>query len=240
MWRSRYWGEAYIKSPVATLTEGRGQDFTLSLGGNTSVSLSPTICGSVKFLAATIENPNSTTGNGEIKVIITEITTGVCSLDNQLLASGWAVGEGQLIARTAPILLCLPAKLDGRIPVCERVSDGPWGLVIAGVSISSATSRCSLQVNCQFRGHDSVIKLSMLTLTSVMNLPAALQVLTGAVTDPFPFHAQDGLQQSQYLVVFPDPLGPLIGTVVGLVDPPPCVLVGGTTGGVVAALPGMH
>lgn len=67
------------------------------------------------------------------------------------------------------------------------------------------------------------------------------QVLTGRLTEALPDQAQDGLQQSQYLVVLPDPeareppawnvgSGPLGVTLVGLVpvlelelEPPPLV-----------------
>ena len=38
---------------------------------------------------------------------------------------------------------------------------------------------------------------------SIKETPSLLQVRTGAVTEAFPFHEQDGLQQSQSRVVLP-------------------------------------
>lgn len=66
-------------------------------------------------------------------MVLTQVTTGVASLDDHLLAGDGPAGEGQLVAGAAPSRFRLPVDADGGPAIADRVVDRPGALVAAHV-----------------------------------------------------------------------------------------------------------
>ena len=81
-------------------------------------------------------------------MVVPQITTRVCSLDNHLLAIDRARGKGQFIARAAPGLLVTPRDIDGRPAVGKGRVQGPWALRRAhkGIAAGVAARPCGAVV----------------------------------------------------------------------------------------------
>lgn len=89
------------------------------------------------------------TWDSQIELVGSEITTRVCSLDDQRLAYRGTGCEFESVAGRAPRRLGTTSNIDGCESVREGRVDGPWGLVSTHVCRPTAASRCS-RVVCEW------------------------------------------------------------------------------------------
>lgn len=129
-----------VPSPGATLANDVWDDRALVLARNTTVSSAPSVSSSVVLGSTSVEDSDTSSWHGNVKVVGSQITAGVGGLDNHLLAGGWAGGEGELVAGAAPGGLGLAVDADGGETVGEVVVDYPWLLVGAHVGGAVAAS----------------------------------------------------------------------------------------------------
>jgi hypothetical protein len=80
-----------------------------------------------------VENTNTTARQLQIELVTAQVTTSVCDLNNQGLASNGCGSELQSVACAAPVLLGESSNGSGSETVCEIVVDCPWLLIIAHV-----------------------------------------------------------------------------------------------------------
>jgi len=135
-----------VKAEVAArLNDGR-QVGALIPAADTTI-LSATIPATILSWAAVIDT-NTTTWNEQIKLIASEISSGVGSLDNHSL-SGYGTGsKGKLVALAAPARLASTRNVDSREAISKVAIDSPW--LVAGTSVcGSSTIAAGLDIRAK-------------------------------------------------------------------------------------------
>ena len=133
-------GCSYIKSPITPRANSCRQLITLRPRGDTTISSSPPISGSIILCGAAIEGANPSTRQDKIKVVITQISPSVCGLDNHLFSSHCTGGESQLVTGAALLRLCLSAYSNSSITIRKAAVHCPRNLITAHEGSSAITA----------------------------------------------------------------------------------------------------
>jgi len=117
----------------------------------TSILSTPARRWCTPFVSATVEDTDTTTWNSKIELVRVEIAASVGGLNDHLLArSGQrSRGEGELVARAAPVGLGFSSDVSSSEAICQGIADCPRALVGTHVSITAVASILGTRSDCE-------------------------------------------------------------------------------------------
>jgi hypothetical protein len=140
---------APAKPELAPSLQASRKSSALAGTADTTVLLAPGVVARV-LLAAPTEDTLPTARDGQVKVVVAQVSASVGDLHHQLLACSAATGEGELVAGAAPVTLTQAAELGSSKAVGQGISHSPGLLVVAceGAASVAATGSAGVVEGC--------------------------------------------------------------------------------------------